>query len=98
MSDKYVLIILGYFLITSIATGFKNLSSTYYCNYVLGTYNDGITMTLLNVIGGLPMGIGIFIVWPLAKKFGKRNVTFAGMLLMALGSIICFALPSGTLL
>lgn len=93
LSDKYVLIILGYFLITSIATGFKNLSSIYYCNYVLGTYNDGITMTLLNVIGGLPMGIGIFIVWPLAKKFGKRNVTFAGMLLMALGSIICFAFP-----
>ena len=36
------------------------------------------TQTLLSVIGGIPMGIGIFAVWPLAKKFGKRNVTMWG--------------------
>ena len=39
------------------------------------------------------MGIGIFAVWPLAKKFGKRNVTIAGFILYALGSGICWAVP-----
>ncbi len=46
--------------------------------------NDGITQTMLSVIGGIPMGIGVFAVWPLAKKFGKRNVTLAGFVLYAL--------------
>lgn len=40
------------------------------------------------------MGIGIFAVWPLAKKFGKRNVTAAGFVLYALGSGICWMFPS----
>ena len=42
---------------------------------------------LVSVIGGIPMGIGIFAVWPLAKKFGKRNVTMAGFILYAIGSL-----------
>ena len=62
----------------------------YYCNYVLGTYNDGITQMLVSVIGGIPMGIGIFAVWPLAKRFGKRNVTMIGFVLYAVGSLICW--------
>ena len=28
--------------------------------------------------------------WPLAKKFGKRNVTMAGFILYAAGSLICW--------
>ena len=72
----------------------KNLGLVYYCNYVLGTYNDGITQTLVSVIGGIPMGIGIFAVWPLAKKFGKRNVTLFGFILYSIGSGICWMAPS----
>ena len=40
------------------------------------------------------MGIGIFLVWPLAKKFGKRNVTMIGFLIYAIGSAICWIFPS----
>ena len=72
----------------------KNLGLVYYCNYVLGTYNDGITQMLVSVIGGIPMGIGIFAVWPLAKKFGKRNVTMWGFVLYAIGSLICWIAPT----
>ena len=93
LSDKYILIIYGYFLLSTIAVSIKNISLVYYCNYVLGTYNDGITQTLVSAIGGIPMGIGIFAVWPLAKKFGKRNVTVAGMILMAVGSAVCWVFP-----
>lgn len=94
LSDKYILIILSYFLIYTVGSSLKNLSLVYYCNYVLGTYNDGITQTLVSVIGGIPMGIGIFAVWPLAKRFGKRNVTMVGFLLYALGSAICWMVPN----
>lgn len=93
-SDKYMVIIYVYFLIYTLGSSIKNVSLPYFCNYVLGTYNDGITQTLLSVIGGIPMGIGIFAVWPLAKKFGKRNVTAVGFVLYAIGGIICWLFPT----
>ena len=92
-TDRYMVLIYAYFLIYTIGTVLKNMGLVYYCNYVLGTYNDGITQTLVSVIGGIPMGMGIFAVWPLAKKFGKRNVTMVGFILYALGSLICWLSP-----
>lgn len=89
-TDKYMILMYAYFLIYTIGTTLKNMGLVYYCNYVLGTYNDGVTQTLVSVIGGVPMGIGIFAVWPLAKKFGKRNVTMWGFVIYAVGSLICW--------
>lgn len=94
LTDKYMILMFVYFLIYTLASSLKNLGLVYYCNWVLGTYNDGITQMLVSVIGGIPMGIGIFAVWPLAKKFGKRNVTLIGFLLYALGSAICWLVPT----
>lgn len=94
LTDKYMIVMFVYFLIYTLASSLKNLGLVYYCNWVLGTYNDGITQMLVSVIGGIPMGLGIFAVWPLAKKFGKRNVTLIGFLLYALGSAICWLVPT----
>ena len=93
-SDKYMILIYVYFLIYTVGSSVKNIALPYFCNYVLGTYNDGITQTLISVIGGIPMGIGIFAVWPLAKKFGKRNVTLGGFILYAIGGAICWMFPT----
>ena len=93
-TDKYMIIIYLYFLIYTMGSSIKNLSLVYFCNYVLGTYNDGITQTLVSALGGIPMGIGIFAVWPLAKKFGKRNITLAGFIIYAIGSAICWIFPT----
>lgn len=94
LTDKYMIVIFIYFFIYMLASSVKNLGLVYYCNYVLGTYNDGITQTLVSVLGGIPMGIGIFAVWPLAKKFGKRNITLVGFLLYSLGSAVCWLAPT----
>lgn len=56
-TDRYMLLIYAYFLIYLFGSTIKNLSLVYFCNYVLGTYNDGVTQTLISVIGGIPMGI-----------------------------------------
>lgn len=93
ITDKFWLAIIIYFLVYSLCVGFKNIALIYFCNYVLGTYNDGITQTLVSALGGIPMGIGIFAVWPLAKKFGKRNVTVIGYVIYAIGSAICLINP-----
>ncbi len=86
-TDKYMLIIFAYFFIFTFGSVLKNLGLVYYSNYVLGTYNDGITQMLISVIGGVPMGIGIFAVWPLAKRFGKRNVTMWVLFFMLLEAL-----------
>ncbi len=93
-TDKYMLLLLGYFLLYTLTSQLKNVALPYYCNYVLGTYSDGITQTLVSVLGGIPMGIGIFAVWPLAKKFGKKNITVIGFVLYAIGSAICWIAPT----
>lgn len=97
-SDKYMLLIYAYFLIYTAGSSIKNISLPYFCNYVLGSYNDGITQTMVSAIGGIPMGIGIFAVWPLAKKFGKRNVTLIGFILYAIGSALCWMFPHSMVL
>ena len=94
LTDRYMILMYVYFFVYTVGVTLKNMGLVYYCNYVLGTYNDGITQMLVSVIGGIPMGVGIFAVWPLAKRFGKRNVTMVGFLLYALGSLICWLFPS----
>ena len=89
-----MLLLLSYFLLYTLTSQLKNVALPYYCNYVLGTYSDGITQTLVSVLGGIPMGIGIFAVWPLAKKLGKKNITVAGFVIYAVGSAICWVAPT----
>lgn len=93
IKDKYWVVIFLYLIVYHIGMNLKNISLIYFCNYVLGTYNDGITQTMISVIGGIPMGIGMFAVWPLAKKFGKRNLTMVGFAFYALGGVICLINP-----
>ncbi len=93
LHDKYWVVIVLYYVVYTLGVCFKNSALVYYCNYVLGSYNDGITQMLVSVIGGIPMGIGIFAVWPLAKKFGKRNVTLVGFILYAIGGAVCLIAP-----
>ena len=93
-TDKYFVLLIVYFLVYTVGSTLKNVGLVYYCNYVLGTYQDGITQTLVSVLGGIPMGIGIFLVWPLAKRFGKRNVTMIGFVIYAIGSALCWMFPT----
>lgn len=94
MSNKNWWILVAFWLFYWIGQLTRSNAMTYYANWVLGShYADGITQTLLNVIGGLPMGIGIFLVWPLSKRFGKKTVTATGFILCTIGDIICFMKP-----
>ena len=87
-SSKYWIIIMVITIIYQVYNNFQVTSTTYYCNWVLGTYNDGVTMTLVNAVGQAPLGFGIVFLWPLVKKFGKRNVMISGFTLGIVGCVI----------
>lgn len=91
--NKFWVMIMIYFMINTIGTNFRTISLIYYCNYVLGNYNDGVTQALVNAVGGFPMGIGMLLAWPLARKFGKKNCILAGTLLMVIGGCVCLIAP-----
>lgn len=79
VSDKYWAIFMVAQIIIQLVTCIQNTSLIYYCNWVLGTYNDGTTQTIVSAVGNAPLGFGILIMWPLVGKFGKRNVMVTGL-------------------
>lgn len=48
----------------------------------------------MNAIGQAPLGLGVFLLWPVAKKFGKRKTMFFGMLIAAVGSFLISVIPT----
>ena len=88
-SDKYWLYYFAILFFYQLGQNIYTVAINFYANYTMGTYNDGITLTLLNSIGQFPLGLGVFLLWPLARKFGKRRVFFVGMLVsFAFGMLV----------
>ena len=94
LKDPYMVMVVGIWLIYELVTILRNTSLLYYCNYILGTYNDGITPTLLQVLGGVPMGLGMFVIVPLTKKFQKRTLLLIGNTMLVIGNLICLTNPA----
>lgn len=89
-TDKYWLYYFAIFFWYQLGNNIYSVALNFYANYVMGTYNDGITLTLLNAIGQAPLGLGIFFLWPIARKFGKRWTFFAGMIIAFAGSLTVY--------
>ena len=92
-SEKYWWIVIIFYLVFQFAGTMQNFSMVYYCNYILGTYNDGFTQSLLGIVTGIPLAAGMLFVWPLAKKIGKRNSIMAGLLVSSLGCFVAILEP-----
>lgn len=86
LTDRYWVIIIITQIIIQIVTDIQTTSLIYYCNWVLGTYNDGTTQTIVSAVGNAPLGFGILLMWPLVKRFGKRRVMLSGLVVTVLGT------------
>lgn len=89
-NDPYWLIVMGFHLTYQIFNFLSTNSMIYYCNWVLGNSVDSgaAKQVLVNMIGQAPLGIGLVILWPLVRKFGKRMVMMFGFGIGAIGSLI----------
>ena len=93
-SDKYWVIYMLIWIAIQFSQNLYSASTNFFGNWVLGTYNDGTTIMLMNAVGQGPLGFGVFLLWPIAKKFGKRRTLFVGMLMAAVGSLLAYLSPS----
>lgn len=93
-SSKYWVMFMVAQIIIQFVSNIQNTSLIYYCNWVLGTYNDGHTQTIVSAIGNAPLGFGILIMWPLVGKFGKRNVMVVGLALAVVAGFAFMANPT----
>lgn len=94
LKDRYWILVVLINFVWQIQNNIVTSSSIYFSNWVLGTYNDGITLTLMNAIGQFPLGLGVFLLWPLVRKYGKQKIYVIGMLLAAVGSIPILLAPT----
>lgn len=89
VSSRYWMItiaIIAIQLLCSTSVGVNSM--LYYANWVVGTYNDGKTLSLLNIIGQAMLGPGLIIMWPLVKKIGKQKVFIIGGIIASLGGFL----------
>ncbi len=90
LKDKYWVMIIVFTLVLHLCNGLATNSMLYYCNWVLGNSveSGAAKQILVNMIGQAPMGIGVVILWPLVRKFGKRKVTVVGFAMAAVGALV----------
>ena len=91
--DKYWVIMVVFYLVWQTYNNWMSTSLVYYCNWVLGSYNDGSTQTIVNAVGQAPLGLGVFLLWPVAKKWGKRKTMLVGMTMSFAGALIGWLQP-----
>ncbi len=93
-TNKYWVLLTILATVSGIVDNFKGGNVQYfYIKYILGGDANPMMYTIYQVVTGIPLGIGIFAVWPLSRKFGIKNVSIAGYALALAGGLIGFLFP-----
>ncbi|MDO5137858.1 MAG: MFS transporter [Oscillospiraceae bacterium] len=92
-SKMWVQIVI-YYVLFNLVNQLFSVGVPYYCNWVLGTYNDGKTQPMFYALGNFPYMLGLFVTEPLCRKFGRKRVISTGLIIGAAGSAVCAAAPA----
>ena len=89
-SDKFFIVVIIFYFLYQMAGGIKNGSMQ---SFTLALGNSwGIeaswAMSILGIVGAVPMAVAILFVAPLCNKFGKQIVVLIGMALGAAGGVL----------
>lgn len=101
VSDKYWWIIMIFYALYQAGVMFKGgFIFNIYCNeffakaQIFGMQLNGeVIQSVLALISGIPLAAGMLFIWPLANKFGKRNMVIVGLIFSIVGSVICVSAP-----
>lgn len=80
------------FLLTTLTLIIGNLSgynlNTNFCTVILGATAENNYNLFYTIASGIPMGIGVLVIYPLSKKFTVRKTTMAFSLIAVIGCVI----------
>lgn len=94
-SNKYYVILIIIATISGIVDNFKGGNVQYfYIKFLLDGVNNPLMFTIYMVITGAPLGIGAFLIYPLVKKMGIKNLTVLGYAMVLVGSIMGWLFPT----
>ena len=94
LSNKYYLILIIIATVSGIVDNYKGGNVQYfYIKFLLGGVENPMMYTVYQVVTGIPLGIGAFAIYPLAKKVGIKNLTVGGYALVLVGSIVGYLFP-----
>ncbi|AEI39947.1 MFS transporter [Paenibacillus mucilaginosus] len=89
--NKYWALMVGFGIVFFTLNAAGSAVNVYYAQYVL---KDASLVGILNIAGLVPILIGLFLVAPIIKKYGKRNAAFGGIIVMILGSLVMLIDPA----
>ena len=93
-TNKYWVILTFLTLLGGVVDHFKGGNVQYfYIKFMLGGAENEFMYTIYQIITGVPLGIGAFLIYPIARKIGIRNMTICGYSLVLIGSIIGWMFP-----
>lgn len=100
-SDRFWWIIMIFYALYQAGVMFKGgFVFNIYCNEffqeaeIFGiSMNAEMVQSVLALISGIPLAAGMLFIWPLANKFGKKNMVLFGCVISIIGSTICILDP-----
>lgn len=93
MQSRTWMVFMAYLIVNNLIMNLASNSVFYYCNWVLGSYNDGYTQMLFYAVGNAPLGLGIILCQPLVKVMGRKRSIQLGYVLATIGIGICLLNP-----
>lgn len=94
LTNKYYVIFMILMTVGGIVDNFKGGNVQYfYIKFLLGGDSNPLMFTIYQVITGIPLGVGAIAIYPLAKKFGIKNVSIAGFSMVLFGSVVGWMFP-----
>lgn len=95
LTNRYFVIFTILMTIGGIVDNFKGGNVQYfYIKYLLDGMNNPGMYSIYQIITGVPLGLGAIIAYPLARKFGIRNIAWVGFAFVLIGSILGWMFPS----
>ena len=89
-SDKFFIVVIIFYFLYQMAGGIKNGSMLSFTQALGDAWNfdPNFAMSILGVVGAVPMAVAILFVAPLCNKFGKQIVVLIGMVVGAAGGVL----------
>lgn len=102
VSDRFWWIIMFFYALYQAGAMFKGgYVFNIYCHEFFSevtifgmTLSADMIQSVLALISGIPLAAGMLFIWPLASKFGKKNMVIAGCVISIIGSIVCISNPA----